>query len=87
MEKISLTQFKKETYHEPMKYKFYKKDGGVKEFETERFYFNKDYRLKMISMPKFMLGFEGEMFKIDDKNYLWVSECGKTEFTLKGVEE
>ena len=46
MEKISFAEFKRRTHHKKVKFNFFSKNGNVKEFSSEKFYCNKDSRIR-----------------------------------------
>tara|TARA_R100000750_G_C2297594_1_gene77467 strand:- start:3 stop:269 length:267 start_codon:yes stop_codon:yes gene_type:complete len=86
MEKISLSRFKKDTYHKRVVYDFVpnKENMPSKHFETDKFYCNSFGKgnFKMLSLPKFCLSREIELFKIAENNFLAISEYGKTNFVV-----
>ena len=79
---IRYNQFKNLTRHKKVRYTFFKGNGQKKEFETDKFYCNKDSRIKMYSMPKFMLGLTGSFFQESENKFFYQSEHGKTEFEV-----
>lgn len=78
---ISFAEFKRQTHHKKVKFQFHAKNGTVKTFETDKFYCNKDSRIKMLSMPKFMLDLKNEFYKTDT-GFLAISEFGETTFQV-----
>ena len=82
MKEIAFNQFKKETHHKAVEFVFKPfKDKPNKEFKTDKFYCNK-YK-GILSMPSFCLSINGVWFKIDENEYKFESEFGKTYFIVK----
>lgn len=88
MEQISFSAFKKATHHVPVTFTNVKNaDGSERTYESNKFYINKDYKSNMFWMPRFGLGSDNIFYKIDDKNFVAVSELSKTKFIITEEEE
>lgn len=78
MKRISFNKFKKSCHHKKVLYVWFKKDGGLKSFDSDKFYINK--KDKMYCMPSFLIGEEAEFFKHPDEGYYCVvGDFGRLE--------
>jgi len=81
--RISFAEFKRATHHKSVEFSWIPANGtGKKEFKTKKFYCNKDSRIKMLSMPYFMLDSEAVFYKADEFNYRARSQFGITLFRV-----
>lgn len=81
-QEISFNEFTRRTRHKKVAYRWTEKNGvRVKEFQSDRFYCNKDSRIKMLSMPRFMLSSDTKFYE-SNGIIIGVSEFGTTEFRV-----
>ena len=82
MAEISFNKFRDLTRHKKVTYQFFARNGNIKSFQTDQFYCNKDFRLKMYCMRSFNLGLEGKFSQVSDNKFEYTSEYGRTVFVV-----
>ena len=88
MNEISFAEFTRGTRHQKVKYVLtYKKNGQVKEYESDKFYCNKDNRLKMLCLPSILLSMENVFYRIAENVFKAVSSYSETVFTVQEGSE
>ena len=77
-----INQFKKATHHKKVFFMWQSKDGCKQnKYEIDKFYCNKNYQQKMLSMPSFGLSMENVFYKTDD-GFKAISKYGTTIFKI-----
>jgi hypothetical protein len=75
MKEISFNDFVKATRHKKIKWYWFNRDVEpskriTKSGISQKFYSNKDYKIKFLIMPFLLMGLNTEFFINDDKSFL-----------------